>query len=195
MPAPYELVEKSIEQYRWTRDRRWIEAPELARFHRDTVFRFTDEHDIHGIGVAGEQAADDIFAGSPTYNEIRTAPDLQLAGDGIASQWAATEAYAAIVDDPEDRNEALRRTAALERQFEESWWNEEGGHYVAGFTRSGPVDVFALEPSWFPALKSMLTRSERARRHLAFLTAGLAVAEGARHLAGGEHHRRRDCEH
>ncbi|WP_348789961.1 hypothetical protein [Leifsonia sp. NPDC080035] len=175
-PAPYELVEKSIEQYRWTRDRRWLDSPALAAFHRNTVFLFTDAHDVHGIGAAGERAANDIFAGSPTYNEIRTAPDLQLAGDGLASQWAATRAYAEVAPDPADRAEADRRAASLLRLFEERWWNEQEGHYVPGFTDRGPVDVFALEPSWFPAVKSMIPAGERAQRHLAYLAEGLEVS-------------------
>jgi hypothetical protein len=78
---------------------------------------------------------------------------------------------------PEPASRAAAALAAVVRaQFDERWWSGTTRRYAAGFTAEGPVDVFALEPSWFPAVKAMIVSNERAAAHLDFVADGMRTA-------------------
>lgn len=168
-PAAFEIAEKSIEQYLWTADDRYLTDPVFSSYYRNLLREFVPRHDILGTGVAGEQGTSDIFAGSPTYNEASNAPDMQVAGDGIASQWAAATSIAATCRDKELAREARESADRLRAHFEDDWWDEAGGHYLTGVSARRVYSEFAFEPSWFPAVKRLLPEGARARAHLAFL--------------------------
>lgn len=172
-PVVFELVEKGLEQYLWTGDRRWITDPDLAEYYRNAITRFTALHDVQGRGIAGEQAGRDIFAGSPTYNEASGTPDIQLAADALSSQWAATIRFAEVVAEGAEREELLADAARIKRIFDEEWWH--GDRYLTGRTATEPIADFAYEPSWFPAVKGLMTPGERADSHLGFLSSSLRV--------------------
>lgn len=174
IPAPFELVEKAVEQYRWTGDKRFLSAPELASFLRTTMTLFVEAHDPLGTGIAGEAGTGDIFAGTATYNEVARPPYLRVAADGLASQWAAHRALGALGDgltDPGNARWNRERAEHLEDLFSAGWWLPADGHYATGFTSAGPVGGFGLESTWFPAVKGIMRADERARSHLAFLRA------------------------
>ncbi|MGV9915278.1 hypothetical protein ACWEWD_38145 [Streptomyces tendae] len=177
IPAPFELVEKAVEQYRWTRDERFLRTPEIAAFIRSTLTSFVRAHDPLGTGVAGESGTGDIFRGTATYNEVEHPPHLLVAADGIAGQWAAHAALADVAADaalePEFARWNTERATALRAHFAEDWWLTEHAHYTAGFTHGGPVDGFGLESTWFPAVKGVMRSDDRARAHLDFLSAAL----------------------
>ncbi|XVV15741.1 hypothetical protein ACQP2X_15775 [Actinoplanes sp. CA-131856] len=156
-PAPFELVEKAVEQFRWTGDDRFLRTPEIAAFIRSTTTVFVETHDPLGTGVAGTASNKDFFAGIATYNEVEEPPYLQVAGDGIASQWAAYE--------------SLKIENDLREHFERDWWLPGERHYAAGFTADGPVTGFRKESSWFPAVKGLIRKNADA--HLEFLSDGL----------------------
>lgn len=177
IPAPFELVEKAVEQYRWTRDERFLRIPEIAVFIVSTLTSFVRAHDPLGTGVAGERGSGKISQGTATYNEVERPPHLLVAADGIASQWAAHAALADVADvaalDPEFARWNAERAAALETHFAEGWWLAEHERYTAGFTREGPVSGFGLESTWFPAVKGLMRADDRATAHLDFLSACL----------------------
>lgn len=177
IPAPFELVEKAVEQYRWTRDERFLRTPEISAFIRTTLTSFVQAHDPLGTGVAGERGSGQIFQGTATYNEVEHPPHLLVAADGIASQWAAHAALAGVAADaaldPEFARWNAERATALETEFAEGWWLAEHEHYTAGFTREGPVSGFGLESTWFPAVKGLIRPGDRGTAHLDFLSACL----------------------
>jgi hypothetical protein len=169
-PAPFEIAEKALEMFRWTGDRRYLTDNTLLDYYRHLVYDFVDLHDIQKIGLAGEQQATDIFAGSPTYNEHADLPDLQIAADGVACQWAAMRAIADVLS-VEKTDLELAERAALEAErvhqiFSSSWWDAEEGHYIVGLTRTGRATGFASEASWFPMVKRLADDDERTRSHL-----------------------------
>ncbi|MCH5674825.1 hypothetical protein [Streptomyces gilvus] len=172
-PAAFEIAEKSVEQYLWTGDDRYLSDPVFTGYYRDLLREFVPRHDILGTGVAGEQDARDIFAGSPTYNEMPSAPDMQVASDGIACQWAATAAIAAAARDKDLARQAQADAERLRLHFERDWWDEDGGHYLTGISARRTFGEFAFEPSWFPAVKRLLPHGDRAEAHLAFLDTSL----------------------
>ncbi|MEZ0071145.1 hypothetical protein [Planotetraspora sp. GP83] len=176
IPAPFELVEKAVEQYRWTADDRFLRAPEIASFLRNTMTSFVDAHDPLGTGVAGEQGTGDIFRGTATYNEVERPPYLQVAADGIASQWAAHQALGSVTGAVLDEEFAAwnrGRAEELGDHFSTSWWLPGDQHYAAGFTAEGPVGGFRLESTWFPAVKGIMREDQRLSAHLGFLRSGL----------------------
>jgi hypothetical protein len=172
IPAPFELVEKAVEQFRWTGDERFLRSAELARFMENTMTVFVDAHDPRHDGVAGERGSGHIFAGTATYNEVAEPPYLQVAADGIASQWAAHRSLGAL---GEGRFAAWNsdRAHQLDEAFSGEWWLPVEGHYAAGFTEAGPAAHFGLESTWFPAVKGIMRADDRAAAHLDFLTSAL----------------------
>jgi hypothetical protein len=178
-PVVFELVERILEQYLWTGDRRYLDDQVFREYFRGSATRFVELHDIHGTGIAGEQGTGDIFRGSPTYNEGSRAPGLQVAGDGIASQWAAMQAIATILGRADDASaadlaaHAGREAARIKAHFESDWWSEALGRYVTGIGAEAPVVDFAYEPSWFPAIKGIMDAGRRASAQLDYLDAAI----------------------
>jgi hypothetical protein len=173
IPAPFELVEKAVEQFRWTADERFLHSAELARFMQNTMTVFVDAHDPRHNGVAGERGSGDIFVGTATYNEVAKPPYLQVAGDGIASQWAAHRALGEIGG--EGAGWHRERAQQLDDVFSGEWWLPAEGHYAAGFTAAGPAAQFGLESSWFPAVKAIMRADDRAEAQLRFLASAVAA--------------------
>ncbi|MFZ4893128.1 hypothetical protein ACL9RL_01615 [Plantibacter sp. Mn2098] len=193
-PVVFELVERILEQHLWTGDRRYVDEAVFREYFTGSATSFVELHDIHGTGLAGELGTGDIFRGSPTYNEGSKAPGLQVAGDGVASQWAAMRAIADVLGGTSDaasagasattsaaassgfadltvhaRSEAGR----IKERFESEWWSDELGRYVTGMGADAPVTEFAYEPSWFPALKGIMDAGPRADAQLDYLDAAL----------------------
>jgi hypothetical protein len=177
-PAAFEVAEKSVEQYVWTGDERYVRAPAFRRYYADLVREFVPRHDVLGTGVAGEQDTRDIFAGSPTYNEAKEASGMQVAGDGIASQYAAMAAVAAAAEAVGDTGLATQSLTAADRlrtHFAQAWWDEAAGHYLTGMSGERTFAEFAFEPSWFPAVKRLLPAGEKAEAHLSFIEREMEV--------------------
>lgn len=172
-PAAFEVAETALRQHLWTGDRGYLTGPAFAAYYRNLVREFLPRHDVLGTGVAGERGTGDIFAGSPTYNESPAAPGIQVAGDGIASQWAALTAIAALVPDAALAGEARAAADATRAVFEDAWWDEEAGHYLTGLSADRRHTAFGFEPSWFPAVKRLLPAGPRADAHLAFVADGM----------------------
>jgi hypothetical protein len=202
VPVVFELVEKAVELYRWTRDERYLHSPELATYHRNAMTRFVELHDLLDTGVAGERGTGHIFDGTATYNEHENPPYLNVSADGIASQWAAHRALAGLAGagtatpegntaaaasmiaattaaatetaiDPDFAAWNAGRAAELEEQFAADWWLADHRHYTTGFTDEGPVAAFGVESSWFPALKGIMRADSRGAAHLDFVSAAL----------------------
>jgi hypothetical protein len=171
-PAVFEIAETALRLYRWTGDDRYLTGP-FARYYRNLVREFLPRHDILGIGVAGEAGTEDIFAGSPSYNESRDGTSMQVAGDGLASQWAALTAIARLVPDRELATEAHQIADAVCGLFEQTWWDENTQRYITGMSGHRRFTDFAYEPSWFPAVKGLLPAGPRATAHLDFISRGM----------------------
>jgi hypothetical protein len=196
IPAVYELVEKALEQYLWSGDRRWIQDPDLARFRRTTVREFTAEHDVLGLGLAGETGTGDLFRGLASYNEQHRGDHPLIAADGVATQWAALEAIstifgpAVVAGVAEDDSLVAEARAAADRiahMFAREWWSENDNRFASGRTADQYDTGLAWEPSWYPALKGLLPSGPRAEAHLQFLAEQLRATppvniEGATYL-------------
>ncbi|MBM7787534.1 hypothetical protein [Tenggerimyces flavus] len=164
-PAAFEIAEKALSLYRWTGDVRYATDPAFASYF-EHLFDFVALHDVQGLGLAGELQTADIFAGSPTYNEHAGLPDLQIAADGVASQWAAMRSLADVLGSARAAAEADRVLAL----FESRWWDAEAEHYIVGLTKDGGrARGFSSEASWFPMVKRMPLEPSRLASHVAQL--------------------------
>jgi hypothetical protein len=172
-PAAFEIAEKSIEQYRWTGDDSYLHDPAFTAYYDNLVREFVPLHDVMNTGVAGESGTQDIFDGIPSYNERSRNPGMQVTADGIATQWAAMVAIGQSVRDIQLAKEARVYAAALLAHFEDVWWNNEFGNYLAGRSINRQFPEFEYEQSWFPAIKRMISPGPRAEAHLAFVADGM----------------------
>lgn len=177
-PVVFELVEKALEQYLWTGDKRWINDPDLARFRRTSLHQFTSEHDILGIGVAGEAGTGDIFQGLASYNEQGVGESPLIGADGLSCQWAAWRAVRDIlgpatasghVDDSGLISEATLEANRIQQIFLNDWWVPWANRFANGRTAERYDTDLAWEASWYPALKGLLPSGERSEAHLNFL--------------------------
>lgn len=175
-PAPFELVETLLALSRWTGDDSYVVGDVFDSFIRNITYKFVGLHDILGVGVAGEAGTADIFAGSPTYNEGSLAPGLQIAGDGIASQWAAMNAVRNLHPSDSLREFAGREADRLQALFESDWHDSSLRRYVTGFGSDGAIADFAYEPSWFPLVKGLVSDDRRAQSQLDFISREVAAA-------------------
>lgn len=177
-PVPYELVEKALEQYRWTGDARWVTDPDLAAFRSNVIRKFAADHDVLGNGLAGESGTGDIFRGSATYNEAGQDHPPLVAADGVSSQWAALDAVARVLPeaiaaghttDDGLAAEARAEAGRVRALFADEWWSATDARYASGRTAERFDTGFSWEPTWFPGVKAIMPAGERADAHLAFL--------------------------
>lgn len=174
VPAVFELVEASLVQHAWTGERAYVEDPRFLSYYRNALTSFVQLHDPQGQGIAGESGTKDIFLGTPSYNESPVGGGMSLAGDAIASQWAALKAVAAHHPDRPFAQWAEAEAHRVAAVFETSWWDRQAGHYLTGFLGTEPISAFAYEASWFPAVKGLIG-GERAAAHLDFLSREIAA--------------------
>jgi hypothetical protein len=84
-------------------------------------------------------------------------------------------AIAAAHPDAELATFARREAERLQGLFEREWYDAGLGRYVTGFGQQGAIPEFAYEPSWFPAVKGIISDADRATAHLDYLSEQLAV--------------------
>ncbi|MDL9980210.1 hypothetical protein [Microbacterium candidum] len=175
LPAVFELVETIHAVHRWTG--RPVDA-EAAAFAKRTVTDFVAAHDRERRNGIAEAGGASIFDGVASYDE---SPELRMfeAGDGIASQYAATRHAAALTaaagGDPRHLAAQAHR---IHRHYREEWSRDGGDTVVSGWTREGVAAVgWHREATWFPPMKGLLAGDPRQAAELARID-GLALAPG-----------------
>lgn len=161
IPAVFDLTYRSLEQYDWTGDRRWIDDPDLAAFYLRSVDDFVAGHDSDGDGVPESSGTGDIFLGTATYNEQPGSP-LLVASDGLALQ------YAALLAVGRHHGEAYwQRATDLRNRFLAQWWNPETARFARGLGTDGRLDFGpGLEESWFVPMLGLSGYGEQNERFL-----------------------------
>lgn len=171
VPAVFELVELAWRLYRWTGDRSLVDDPVLRAYGERALGAFVRDHDSRRPnGIAEGDGSGDIFSGSATYNEVHADHPLVEAGDAVACQWAATDAWARLLaarDDPGARAMA-RRAASLRRHLHTVWGIAPGfPGWVRGYDRDGRAWTdFGLENSWFLPMKGAVDPGARTEHLL-----------------------------
>jgi len=184
IPAVFELVEKNLELFRWTGDRRYLTDEAITNFCGKAVDNFITLHDIGMInGVAESSGTGNIFVGTATYNE-HADQTLIEAGDGIASQFKAFEAYAQLAQLKGDGKTAKvyrRKATALKKYFNSDWGVKDNEKlYNRGYgSAQEPIDGWGKENSWFLPLKEITdVKSPRHKRYLQFIDEQLSSVSG-----------------
>ncbi|MFH8370522.1 hypothetical protein [Streptomyces sp. NPDC018031] len=183
VPAPFELVQKAEEAYRWSGDRDYLTDPALWDFYRHTTEEFIALHDgqkDNGRVRVAEGTGRGIFQGTASYNEQSGEP-LAEAGDAIASQYQAYRAMAALARAKGERKTAglfERRAHELKRYFNSTWSGTgSGAGMVRGYTTDGrALTGWGKENSWFMPMKQIIAPGARLDAYLDYID---EQAEGA----------------
>ncbi|MFI0923998.1 hypothetical protein ACH4TP_08725 [Streptomyces sp. NPDC021012] len=182
VPAPFELVQKAEEAYRWSGDPAYLDDPALWAFYRHTTEEFVTLHDgqkDNGPVKVAEGTGRGIFQGTASYDEQSDEP-LTEAGDAIASQYQAYRAMAALARAKGDRVTADlfgRRARDLKRYFNSTWSGTgSGADMVRGYTTDGhALTGWGKENSWFMPMKGIIDPGARREAYLDYID---AQAEG-----------------
>lgn len=183
VPAAFELVEKAYQLYRWTGDKQYLQDETLWNYYTHIVNEFIEWHDQRQPnGVAEGDGSGDIFRGVATYNEGRGIP-LVEAGDGIACQFRALEAFAWMA---KARGEVVRfreyaqRAENLKNYFNTQWSVKPGTkRLVRGYNRHGEaLTNWGKENSWFMLLKNIAEPGARTEKYLDFVNKSARSKKG-----------------
>ncbi|KIF03507.1 hypothetical protein PL81_23850 [Streptomyces sp. RSD-27] len=176
VPATFELVQKAEEAYRWSGDRSYLTDPVLWDFYRHATGEFVDLHDglkDNGPVKVAEGTGRGIFQGTASYNEQGDEP-LAEAGDGIAAQYRAYTAVAALARAKGDRALAAAydtRARDLKTYFNTVWSGSgSGADMVRGWTTDGrPLTGWGKENSWFMPMKQIIDPGPRREAYLDYI--------------------------
>ncbi|KUJ67411.1 hypothetical protein ACZ90_28445 [Streptomyces albus subsp. albus] len=176
VPAPFELVQKAEEAYRWSGDRAYLTDPALWDFYRHATEEFVTQHDgrkDNGPVHVAEGTGRGIFQGTASYNEVSGEP-LVEAGDAIGSQYQAYRAMAALARAKGDRTLAGRfdrRARELKAYFNSTWSGTgSGADMVRGYTTDGrALTGWGKENSWFMPLKQIIAPGPRREAYLDYI--------------------------
>ncbi|MFE2408050.1 hypothetical protein ACFXDE_06900 [Kitasatospora sp. NPDC059408] len=176
LPAPFELVEKTGEAYRWTGDRDYTDDPVLTRYVRGTLGPYIARHPgpLDNGGVPIPQAASrNIFKGTASYAENATTTYAE-AGDALGAQYQAYLAAATLASSRSDRA-AYRQAAETLRRYANSVWTVDPQHpgaVVHGYDTGGhPLTDWGYEASILMPAKHLLDAGPRRDAFLADLDA------------------------
>ncbi|MFJ4186845.1 RICIN domain-containing protein [Kitasatospora sp. NPDC089509] len=169
LPAPFELVQKAGEAYRWTGDRDYAADPLLTDFVRTTLGPFIDRHpgpvDNHGLPIP-QATSDSIFAGTASYAENATGTYAE-AGDALAAQYQAYLSAATLADARGDAAGAAgyRQSADALKEYVNTSWSVDPAHpdqVVHGYDTQGrPVTGWGYEADVLMPAKQLLDPGPR----------------------------------
>ncbi|MFE0702245.1 hypothetical protein [Streptomyces sp. NPDC058872] len=173
VPAPFELVEKADEAYRWSGDPAYLDDPVLWDFYRHTTEEFIALHDARKPNGVAEGTGDGIFAGAASYNEVGE-ERLAESGDAIASQYRAYLAMAALAESKGDSTlaaDSAEKAADLKEYFNTTWSGTgSGGAMVRGYTVDGQaLTGWGKENSWFMPMKQLIDPGARNDAYLDYV--------------------------
>lgn len=181
VPAQFELVEKAYKQYMWSGDRRYIEDETLWNFYTNVMTKYADSHDANANGVV-QEVGTGIFNGSCTYNE--RGRHIIESGDAIGSQYQATLAYAAMLEERGDTSgskEWYQKAEELKKYFNEEWSvsDKMDSEYVCAWGPNGEkYSDFSKETSWFMPMKLITEPGERNDAYIDFVLENLGEGIG-----------------
>ncbi|MFF3006855.1 RICIN domain-containing protein [Kitasatospora sp. NPDC057940] len=179
LPAPFELVEKAGEAYRWTGDRDYADDPALSGYVRNTLGPFIAQHPgpVDNGGLPIPQATSrSIFAGTASYAENATSTYAE-AGDAIGAQYQAYLAAATLAAAKGDTAAATgyRQAATALRDYVNTTWSvdrQQPGEVVHGYDTTGkPVTGWGYESSVLMPVKQLLDPGPRRDALLAAIDA------------------------
>ncbi|MFJ2192053.1 RICIN domain-containing protein [Kitasatospora sp. NPDC087861] len=179
LPAPFELVEKAGEAYRWTGDRDYADDPTLSGYVRNTLGPFIAQHPgpVDNGGIPVPQATSrSIFAGTASYAENATSTYAE-AGDALGAQYQAYLAAATLAAAHGDTAAATgyQRAATALRTYVNTTWSvdpQQPGEVVHGYDTTGkPVTGWGYESSVLMPVKQLLDPGPRRDGLLAAIDA------------------------
>lgn len=152
LPANFDLLDCCYRQYLWSGDQTYLEHPVFRNFYDKTVNEYVQTWDKDGDGIP-EHYPHYGSRGIATYNEQVAHP--LVGGDLIATQCAAYEAYAKLLEwaGTDQASAAWRQRAhQLRRTYDDAWWNAQAQCFASyrlqdgsfAFGTTGVTNYFPL---------------------------------------------------
>jgi hypothetical protein len=142
LPANFDVIQSIYGVYQWTGDEAYLTDSVFRNFYRRSLVDYVAAWDEDGDGIM-ESPAENGYQGIPTYWE-GDGPRALTGSDLIASQFAAYEAFAAVLNLTGDGQEAVPYLAAAERLkrfFNDSWWDADLGRFYTSIIEGGVFDT------------------------------------------------------
>lgn len=136
LPANFDVLHCCWRQYLWTGDRRYLDHPVFRNFYARTVVDYVQLWDKDGDGIPEHYPAYGR-RGIASYNEDVARP--YNAGDLIATQAAAYDAYAAMLESGNGADASAAgawraKAQVLRATYDTEWWCAEKARF-AGLRR------------------------------------------------------------
>ena len=173
-PTPFDLLVSAARLQNWTADNRYRDDPALwAAWSAFVVGDFVPLHDPLNDGIAGQASpSGNIFAGAASY--VENGEGMVVAGDALAKQFAAFEAYSEWQAQLGNASgAALTRAAAdrLSELYQVAWYSATQG-YARGINKAaGMVFGYLDTQSVFPGTSFLLAPGPRADAHVTSIVA------------------------
>lgn len=158
VPVVFELVETAHKLYARTGDKRYVNDEIIWNYYTRAVADFIRYHDKKMPNGIPEGSGElHIFKGVASYNE-HDRPLLE-AGDAIANQYKAFQAYskmAAARDDKSKSKAYSKKAKKLYKYFNTQWGVNGTQLYNRGYSMEKlPLSDWGKENSWFMPMKGI----------------------------------------
>lgn len=184
VPSVFELVQSAYNQYRWTGNEDYITDPVLWNYYTKALSDFISLHDTKKVnGVAeGVGSGNDLNLGMASYNEQGNEKMIE-AGDGIACEYAALDAYSKLLKVKGDTSSAAdyeQKAEQLKNYFNSEWGVAAGvSNYVRGYSVDNQAFTdFGKENSWFMPLKGITAAGTKTTNYLQYIESQLETTQG-----------------
>tara|TARA_Y100000590_G_scaffold376228_1_gene441645 strand:- start:3630 stop:5003 length:1374 start_codon:yes stop_codon:yes gene_type:complete len=134
LPANFDLMHACYRQYLWTGDRMYLDDPALRFFYLHSVYSYVGFWDKDGDGLV-DHLPEYKTRGIASYNEDKRNKHILVAGDMVAAQYAGYITYANVMEQEGNNSEANEfsgRAEKLKNLYDNTWWNNDTGHYYSG---------------------------------------------------------------
>lgn len=168
LPANFDLLHCCYRQYLWTGDRGYLDDPVFRNFYARTVDDYVRAWDRDGDGIP-EHWPTDGHRGIGTYNE--QVPHPRSGGDLLATQFAAYQAYAKMLDlwgEAQVAADFRERARALQTIYVRDWWDEATQRF-ASFQQQDGAYHFGCNgtPIFFPLAFGLVQDLRKVQASLA----------------------------
>jgi len=175
VPSPFELAERSFEQYMWTGDNKWITDTEFSNFFQYTNTTLVNylAPDADGV-ISLKPLLDNCNDGFASYWEFEDKnTKATKAADALGCQYQSYLGYAKILETNGNVNgaNAFRlRAQKLKDEFETNWFIPSANRYVSCVLPSGVKRTeWSHEQSLFILLKRISDMGPRTNNYIDFV--------------------------
>ncbi|NBD24585.1 MGH1-like glycoside hydrolase domain-containing protein [Paenibacillus glycinis] len=184
LPANFDVVDCCYRQYLWSGDRDYLQDERFLQFYERSLNEYVRRWDRDGDGIP-DHIRGEGRRGIASYVEDALTP--KVAGDLVAAQYAAYNAYAAMsrLRGEDGKAEQCERLAGRLRElYDTQWWNEGKRRFNGAILQDGtPYEEYYLAASFLPLYFGLIPPGEKRALALEDLKrGGVSNVEEMSHL-------------